>query len=244
LNRLINILLQQKLTKKMKFKFLILSLILLFTSCSSKTNSPEFREKAAGRYYFNADEIIEVTFNEDNKLLIKWRNQDLEPLKVNDSSFYVRELNEKLIFNTSENKIELAEKREHNGEKYVFKKLKKGERTPSEYLTEGNFEAALKGYKAIKEKDSLNPVIRERNLNRLGYQYLRKDEFENAINVFKINIELYPNSSNTYDSTADAYAKMKDTIKAIEYYKKALAINPENSSSKRNLEKLTSKNEE
>lgn len=227
----------------MKIKFLFLSIILLFASCTSKSNSPEFIEKAAGRYYFNADEIIEVTFNENNKLLIKWRNQDLEPLKVNDSSFYVRELNEKLIFNTIDNKIELAEKREHEGEKYVFKKLKKGEKTPSEHLAEGNFEAALKGYKAIKEKDSLSPVIRERNLNRLGYQYLRKDEFENAINVFKINIELYPNSSNTYDSTGDAYAKMKDTIKAIEYYKKALAINPENRSSKRGIEKLTSKEE-
>ncbi|MGG6231171.1 tetratricopeptide repeat protein [Tenacibaculum sp. SDUM215027] len=227
----------------MKIKFLLLSIILLFASCASKSNSPEFIEKAAGRYYFNTDEIIEITFDDNDKLLVKWRNQNLEPLKVNDSSFYVRELNEKLMFNTSENKIELAEKREHEGEKYVFKKLKKGEKTPSEYLAEGNFEAALKGYKIIKEKDSLSPVIRERNLNRLGYQYLRKDEFKNAINIFKINIELYPNSSNTYDSTGDAYAKMKDTIKAIEYYKKALAINPENRSSKRGLEKLTSKEE-
>lgn len=228
----------------MKFNILTLSLLLLLINCTSKTNSSEFIEKAAGRYYFNADEIIEVTFNNDNKLLIKWRNQNLEPLKVNDSSFYVGELNEKLIFNTSENKIELAEKREHEGEKYVFKKLKKGEKTPSEYLAEGNFEAALKGYKAIKEKDSLNPVIRERNMNRLGYQYLRKDEFENALNVFKINIELYPNSSNTYDSTADAYTRMKDTANAIEYYKKALTINPENRSSKRALEKLTLKKKE
>ncbi|MDX8553124.1 hypothetical protein MK851_05720 [Tenacibaculum sp. 1B UA] len=228
----------------MKIKLLFLSFILVFASCTSKSNSPEFIKKAAGRYYFNADEIIEVTFNENNKLLIKWRNQNLEPLKVNDSSFYVRELNEKLIFNTSEDKIELAKKREHEGEKYVFKKLKKGEKTPSEHLADGNFEAALKGYKAIKEKDSLSPVIRERNLNRLGYQYLRKDEFENALNVFKINIELYPNSSNTYDSTADAYTRMKDTVNAIEYYKKALAINPENRSSKRNLEKLTLKKEE
>ena len=228
----------------MKIKLLFLSFILVFSSCTSKSNSPEFIKKAAGRYYFNADEIIEVTFDDTNKLLIKWRNQNLEPLKVNDSSFYVRELNEKLIFNTSHNKIELAEKREHEGKKHVFKKLKKGEKTPSEHLADGNFEAALKGYKAIKVKDSLSPVIRERNLNRLGYQYLRKDEFENAINVFKINIELYPNSSNTYDSTGDAYAKMKDTVKAIEYYKKALTINPENRSSKRNLEKLTSKNQE
>ena len=228
----------------MKTKFLFLPLLLLIINCTSNTNTTEFIEKAAGRYYFNADEIIEVTFDEDKKLLLKWRSQDLEPLKVDDTSFYVRELNEKLIFNIAENKIELAEKREHEGEKYVFNKLKKGEKTPSEYLAEGNFKAALEGYKAIKEKDSLTPVIRERNLNRLGYQHLRNNEYEDAINVFKINIELYPNSSNTYDSTGDAYTKMKDTIKAIEYYKKALAINPENRSSKRSLEKLTSRKEE
>ncbi len=107
----------------MKFQFLIFSLILLFTCCTAKTNSSEFIEKTAGRYYFNADEIIEVTYNKNNALLIKWRNQNLTPLKVNDSSFYVRELNEKLIFNTAQNKIVLAEKREHKGEKYVFEKL-------------------------------------------------------------------------------------------------------------------------
>ncbi|CAM1347581.1 tetratricopeptide repeat protein [Tenacibaculum crassostreae] len=227
----------------MKTKFFFLSLILLITSCTTNKNSADFIEKASGRYYFNADEVIEVTFVEDI-LFVKWRNQDLEPLKVNDSSFYVKELNEKMIFNTKENKIELAEKREHEGEKYVFKKLKAGEKTPSEHLAEGNFEAALQGYKAIKEKDSLDPVIRERNLNRLGYQYLRDNQYENALEVFKINIELYPNSSNTYDSTGDAYAKMKDTTMAIEYYKKALAINPENRSSKRAIEKLRSKEKE
>ncbi|TDQ25770.1 tetratricopeptide repeat protein [Tenacibaculum caenipelagi] len=228
----------------MKTKLLFLSFIVLIFSCTSNKNSVDFIEKATGRYYFNADEIIEVTFNDNHKLLLKWRDQDLEPLKVNDSTFYVRELNEKLIFNSDKNNIELAEKREHEGEKYIFEKLKKGEKLPSEYLAEGNFEAALEGYKAIKEKDSLTPVIMERNLNKLGYQYLRNKEYKNAINVFKINIELYPNSSNTYDSTGDAYARMKDTANAIEYYKKALAINPENRSSKRALEKLTSKDEE
>ncbi len=111
-------------------------------------------------------------------------------------------------------------------------------------MNDGNFDAALKGYKIIKQNDSLNPIIRERNLNSIGYKYLRNEEFENAINIFKINIELYPNSSNTYDSMGDAYVKMRDTLKAIEYYKKALKINPENSNSKRNLEKLTSNSEE
>ncbi len=224
----------------MKTKLFFISILLLITSCTSKKNSEDFIQKASGRYFFNADEVIEIKFDE-GKLLLNWRKQNLEPLKINDSTFYARELNEKLVFNTSENYIKLAEKREHEGKKYVFNKLKEGEKTPSEYLATNNFEAALNGYKNIKAKDSLNPVIRERNLNRLGYRYLSKDMFEEAINVFKINIELYPKSSNTYDSTGDAYLKMKDTVNAITYYKKSLSINPENRSSKRALKKLTKK---
>ncbi|WP_299158089.1 tetratricopeptide repeat protein [uncultured Tenacibaculum sp.] len=224
----------------MKTKLLFITILLLLTNCTTSKNTDEFIKTASGRYFFNADEIIEVKFNE-GKLFIAWRNQDLEPLKINDSTFYARELNEKLIFNTEQNRIKLAKKREHEDNVYVFNKLKEGEKTPSEYLAENNFEAALNGYKSIRKKDSLNPVIRQRNLNRLGYRYLSKNDFEKAISIFKINIELYPKSSNTYDSTGDAYLKMKDTVKAIEYYKKSLAINPENRSSRRALKRITEK---
>lgn len=221
--------------------FFIISIIVFSTfSCTSKKNSPDFIKKVTGRYYFNADEVIEVHFT-DAKLLLNWRNQNLNPLKLNDSTFYVRELNEKLIFNPLKNNIELAIKREHKGKKYVFNKLTKGEKTPSEYLTENNYKMALKGYLKIKKNDSLSPIIKERNLNKLGYMYLRNNNFDRAINVFKISTVLYPKSSNTFDSLGDAYFKTKDTVNAIDNYKKALAINPENRSSKRSLKKLTVK---
>lgn len=120
-------------------------------------------------------------------------------------------------------------------------KLKEGEKTPSEYLAENNYNQALRGYKEIQQRDSLNPLIRERNLNRTGYRFIRNNEIEKAINIFKINTELYPNSSNTFDSLGDAYLKNNDTLNAIDSYKKALSINPENRSSKRNLKGLTDK---
>ena len=223
----------------MKTKLLFSICCALFLlNCTSKKNTDEFISNASGRYFFNADEVIEVVFK-DKELYLNWRNSDLKPLKVNDSIFYVRELNEKLIFNTKKHKIVLAEKREHKGEKFTFLKLKKGEKTPSEYLEDNNYELALNGYKEIQERDSLNPIIKERNLNRTGYRYLNNDKIEKAINVFKINTELYPTSSNTFDSLGDAYLKSNDTIKAIDSYKKALSINPENRSSMRNLKKLT-----
>lgn len=222
----------------MKTKFIISFFILLFVSCSSKKNDATFIAKTTGRYFFNEDEIIEVFF-ENEELFLKWRNTNLKPLKINDSTFYAKELDEKLIFVIQEEKIKLAPKREHKDEKYEFLKLQKGEKTPSEYVEENNFEEALKGYLAIQKRDSLNPVIRERKLNSYGYSYLKNNEFEKAITVFKINTQLYPNSSNTFDSLGDAYFKQKDTAQAIVYYKKALSINPENRSSKRNLKKLT-----
>ncbi|SEB50368.1 hypothetical protein SAMN04489761_1086 [Tenacibaculum sp. MAR_2009_124] len=221
----------------------LLFLIPLLSSCKSNKNSDEFINTSSGRYFFNADEAIEVYFKE-KILFVKWRNKELTPLKVNDSSFYVREMNEKLIFNLSKNQIQLAPKREHHDKQYIFEKLKDGEKTPKEYLNDNNYEKALQGYLAIQKNDSLSRIIRQRTLNKLGYAYLRDNEVIKAINVFKINTVLYPNSSNAFDSLGDAYLKNNDTLNAIDNFKLALTINSENRGSKEKLNKLTNKSKE
>lgn len=226
----------------MKKLTLLLSILVLVFSCTSQKNSEEFIEQTTGRYLFNANEVIEIFFI-DGEMHAKWRgNDDIELLKVSDSSFYMRALNEKMVFvSEPEMQIKLEEKTEHEGVKYVFKKLKEGEKTPSEYFESKEYDKALEAFKSIKERDSLNPVIREYKINRLGYNYLRNKEYEKAEQMFLINISLYPKSSNVYDSMGDLFYSKKDTVNAIEYYKKALSINPENRSSKRQLEKLSKK---
>jgi len=173
----------------------------------------------------------------------KWRgNDDIELLKVNDSAFYMKELNEKMLFvSKPKMHIELAPKTEHKGVIYRFDKMEKGEKTPSEYFNDKEYDKALTAFKTIKEKDSLNPNVSERRLNTLAYRFLRNEEYEEAKELFKINMALYPNSSNVYDSMGDLYFSKKDTVNAIIYYKKALAINPENRSSKARLSRLTKK---
>lgn len=226
----------------MKKLTLLFSILVLVFSCTSQKNSEEFIEQITGRYLFNANEVIEIFFI-DGEMHAKWRgNDDIELLKVSDSSFYMRALNEKMVFvSEPEMQIKLEEKTEHEGVKYVFKKLKKGEKTPSEYFESKEYDKALEAFKSIKERDSLNPVIREYKINRLGYNYLRNKEYEKAEQMFLINISLYPKSSNVYDSMGDLFYRKNDTVNAIEYYKKALSINPENRSSKRQLEKLSKK---
>lgn len=216
----------------MKRILYLLSLALII-SCVSSENTEEFIAKVEGRYLFNSDEALEVYFVE-KKLRVKWRGQDMEPLKVSDSSFYLKEMNEKLLFvSHPEIHIELAPKREHEGEKFTFTKMAKGAKTPSEYLVSKEYDKALQGYLVIKQKDSLDPTIREWKLNSLGYNKLREKKYEEAIEIFKINIALYPYKSNPYDSLGEAYWETKDTANAVANYKRALSINPENRSAKR-----------
>lgn len=215
--------------------------LIVVSACTSSNNSAEFIEKTEGRYLFNSDETIEVYFA-DSKMKVKWRGQDMTPIKANDSAFYLKEMNEKLVFmSTPSMRIELAPKREHKDKKYVFTKMAKGEKTPSEYFEAGEYDKAKVGYLAIQKRDSVDRSINQWSLNRRGYDLLRKKKYDQAKAIFEINIALYPKSSNTYDSMADFYRNREDTIKAIEFYKKALAINPENRGSKRQLKKLTEK---
>ena len=219
-----------------------LFLLVLLASCTSQKNSEDFIASTQGRYLFNANEVIEFYFKE-HTLHAKWRgNNDIELLKINDSSFYMKELNEKMVFvNQPEMHIELAPKTEHEGIIYHFKKMSDDEKTPNEYFIAKEFDKALVAFKTIKEKDSLSPVVKQSNINRLGYTFIRKNNFDSAIEVFKINVVLYPKSSNVYDSLGEAYLLKKDTVSAETNFKKALSINPENRSAKRFLKKITKK---
>ena len=225
--------------KKLLFTLLVL---ILCIGCTSQENSQDFIKKTEGRYLFNANEVIEIYYKE-NVLHAKWRgNDDIKLLKVDDSSFYMKELNEKMIFvNQPKMHIQLAEKTEHKGVKYHFEKMKDGEKTAMEYFKDKEYAKSLETFKSIQQKDSLNPTIRQRRINRLGYTYIRNQDYNAALEIFKINTILYPNSSNTFDSLGEAYFLKKDTLNAIANFKKALSINPENRNSKRFLKKLNTK---
>lgn len=219
-----------------------LLLLLLITSCTSQKNTDNFIKTATGRYLFNADEVLEIYFKEQ-VLYAKWRgNDNIMPLKVNDSTFYMKELNEKMAFvKTPEMHIELTPKTEHDGILYHFKKMAADEKIPSEYFKAKEYDKALAAFLLIQKKDSLSAIIRENKLNNLGYEFLRNNQLEDAIEVLKINAVLYPNSSNVFDSLGEAYLKKKDTVNAVISFKKSLEINSENKSAQRFLTKITKK---
>ncbi|SNR31991.1 hypothetical protein SAMN04488111_0271 [Lutibacter flavus] len=225
--------------------FFFLSILTLFISCSSPANSPEFIKKTTGRYLYNSDEVIEVYF-ENEELFLKWRGANsIKPMNVGNQQFFVKEMNEKIEFSTdssSKNQfLTLVPKDDNDTIINNFRKLAVNEKIPSEYLKDNEFDKALEGYLNIKKNDSLDNSLNENNFNSLGYKELRKNNFENALNIFKINMMLYPNSSNVYDSYADALKVKGDTLQAIIYYKKSLKLDSGNRRAKSFVEKYDKK---
>lgn len=74
--------------------------------------------------------------------------------------------------------------------------------------------------------------------NYLGYRYLGDDMIDKALEVFKLNVKLYPNAWNPYDSLGEAYAIAGNKDLAIENYKKSIELNPDNDHGKEMIKKL------
>ena len=206
--------------------------VFLFTSCSnSVTYSDEHIKQTAGRYLYGSDEVLEVYY-ENNDLFLSWRNvKKIKPVIIDENTFFVADMYKKLRFvrdNSNQLYLSVVDTEDESKLTYDYVKLSDTFYLPSEHLAKENFDKALEGYLSIKELDSTIYMIDEYDLNRLGYDYLRDENYKNAITVFKMNVELYPESGNVYDSLADAYLRSGDSAQAFTNYKKALEIEPRN----------------
>jgi serine-type D-Ala-D-Ala carboxypeptidase/endopeptidase len=96
---------------------------------------------------------------------------------------------------------------------------------------------AIAHYKDAKQNQEEVYEFSERQLNALGYGYV-KTNLPVALAIFKLNVEQYPESYNVYDSYGEALFESGDNTRAIENYKKSLALNPANPYALAALEKL------
>jgi tetratricopeptide (TPR) repeat protein len=78
-------------------------------------------------------------------------------------------------------------------------------------------------------------------LNKAGYSLMSQGKADEAIEVFAVNVQLFPKEANPYDSLAEAYLKKGDKENALKYYKKALELDPEFPSAKRMAGELEGK---
>lgn len=92
----------------------------------------------------------------------------------------------------------------------------------------------------VKKEKAQNPDFnpKEFELNNWAYRMLTTNQKKEALNIFKLNVYLFPDSWNVYDSYGEILLKTGDTNKAIEMYKKSIDLNPDNENGKKILEQI------
>jgi predicted alpha/beta superfamily hydrolase len=79
-------------------------------------------------------------------------------------------------------------------------------------------------YKRLSKEFGREMKPEDDMVNGLGYQFMNMKHYEKAKQFFKLNVKNYPESFNVYDSLGDLYVATENKEKAIESYKKALAL--------------------
>lgn len=110
--------------------------------------------------------------------------------------------------------------------------------TLSATIASRGVDQAAKQYRELKTAAPAAYNFAEYELNALGYQLIRTKKFEEAIRIFQLNVEAYPQSSNVYDSLGEAYMDSGNKVQAIANFQKSLELNPGNRNAVQMLEKL------
>jgi len=107
-------------------------------------------------------------------------------------------------------------------------------RLVQEAITAGGTEAGLKKFAELKSQKE-RYYFNERQFNLAGYSFLNSGRIDEAIAIFKMNIELFPESWNVYDSLAEAYAVKGEKELAIQNYERSIELNLSNQNAKDKL---------
>lgn len=110
--------------------------------------------------------------------------------------------------------------------------------TLSATIASSGIDDATKQYRDFKAAAPATYNFDEDELNTLGYQLIQGKKLAEAIRIFQLNVEAYPESSNVYDSLGEAYMDDGKKSEAIANYKRSLAINPKNRNAVSMLQRL------
>ena len=99
-------------------------------------------------------------------------------------------------------------------------------------------QAGLKKFKEIRSDPRNELYFEESEFNAMGYRLMGAGKMREAIEIFRLNVAMYPESANVYDSLAEACLHWGDKYNTIQYYKKSLELNPQNENARSRLERM------
>jgi hypothetical protein len=89
------------------------------------------------------------------------------------------------------------------------------------------------------KRDRARYAHSEDDLNEWGYSLLKQKLPAQAVEVFRLNVTLHPESANAADSLAEGYETVGDADNAIRSYRKALELDPQMTHARERLKALT-----
>jgi glyoxylase-like metal-dependent hydrolase (beta-lactamase superfamily II) len=105
-------------------------------------------------------------------------------------------------------------------------------------LKEAGADSAVSTWHQLKKEKPEEYSFSEAQLVLVGYYLLEKGSIQDAIKIFELYIEEFPESWNAYDSMGEAHMMNSDKEQAKKYYRKSLELNPSNTNAEEMLKKL------
>ncbi len=96
-------------------------------------------------------------------------------------------------------------------------------------------------YQKLKKDNPKKKYFDENEFNAMGYRLLSAGKTNDAIEVFMMARESFPQSFNIFDSLGEAYLKAGNKKLSRENFQKSLSLNPKNENARKMLEELKKK---
>ena len=108
-------------------------------------------------------------------------------------------------------------------------------------ITSTGISEAVRRYKELKRNTGDAMTQQPRDFNRLGYYYLGLGKPEIAVEIFKVNLEVFPDNPDLMDSLGEGYMNLGQYELAILYFQQAADRDPSNMHAREMLEELSKK---
>jgi len=201
----------------------------------NRTLNNKVLDTVLGKYLINNDQVVTISKDSTGYNLFA---TDFVPKSLRDIKTSLYSTINENEFNSDINKFRLTI--ENSQPKVIFyndtialNPLPKGFKFSIQKIAEGDY---VNGIKEFKEHlDFYRNHNLENYFNRLGYNLLRKKDLKTALSIFQINTELYPNSSNAWDSYGEGLLENGKIKAAKKAYEKSVNLDPNNVGAKKML---------
>lgn len=208
----------------------------------AKVNSSEV-ELLTGKYIYQPLQLLEIG-KDGNELKLEVRTTDFVGRDVSliSTNVYAASGNKFItgISGFDISKTESGLMLSYKGTDWEIQKAESDYKLPAELISDGKLNEAINLLKETKANFPDNAKVSENEINSLGYVYVNNKNLPAAIELFKLNTELYPEAFNTFDSLGEAYLLTGENELALVNYKRSVELNDKNENAKKVIERLQS----